>query len=74
MNNLELVKVRENIVKNYENESPVEVINSVEYQVKNSDAVVGTANICEGSLNFNIYGLHGVTIQALQAKLEASFG
>lgn len=73
MKTLELVKIRENIVKNYDNGEAVETINSIEYQVKDQDMVVGSANIGIGTVNLNIYNLNDTTIQDIQAKLESIF-
>lgn len=68
---MNLVKVNENVNRNYDGELVNEEVTNVSYNICENDVVIGSASISSGYLSVNVQ-MSG-TMDEIKAKVEALF-
>ena len=68
---MKLVKISENVNRNYNGESVSEEITNISYNICENDEVIGSAGISSGYLSVNVQ-MSG-TMDEIKSKVEAVF-
>ena len=68
---MDIIKISENIVKDYSTDTVngKEIVNNVQYQLKDGTEVKGSANCTPNNINISINGLTGKSIEDLETLI-----